>query len=78
MRQTVSKFKLGQKVSGTIVEVLAPAECIVNFNGDLIRINNKTGRKLKPQDVVDLVITSIDPLGFRMISDVHGRLDTVI
>lgn len=66
MKFTVPSLKLGQVVKGMIVECLSTGELIVSFRGDLLRVSNQTQKSFLPNTLLDLEVTSENPLQFKI------------
>ena len=87
MKKIVPLLKLNQKVWALVEEVLGQntteTHLIVNFQGDLIRVGNQSGRRFRPGQRIQLLVTSISPLGFKLLesrekSAIISRLDISI
>lgn len=59
-------FRLGEAVEGTVHEALEDGDVIVSFDGDLLRLCNRTGRKFHDRERVELTVTHLRPLRFRL------------
>lgn len=68
MKQTLNNTFVGQILKASIEEVLSSKDFIVSFNGDLIRVSNKTGKPFKQGDRVELVVLSVRPISFKLNS----------
>lgn len=66
MKFTLPNLKLGQRVEAKIIEVIGEKAVVANFRGDLLRIANQTGRPMKPGQVINLEITALRPLKFKL------------
>lgn len=82
MKKIVPHLQLDQKV-WALVEELVSNDLIVNFQGDLIRVGNQSGRRFRPGQRIQLQVTSIAPLGFKLLetrepSKIISRLDISI
>ena len=73
MKRVLNQVSIGQRLPATIEEVVSNKNFIINFQGDLIRVSNKASRVLKVGQQVELEITSIKPLGFRLIDGSRRR-----
>lgn len=67
MKQTLPQLALQQKVWALIEEVLDNEDLIVSFQGDLIRVQNQSGKKFRPGQRIQLKVTALEPLGFQLI-----------
>jgi hypothetical protein len=66
MKRIIPQLKVDQKVWAIIEEVISE-NLIVNFQGDLIRVANQSGRRFRPGQRIQLMVTSISPLGFKLL-----------
>ena len=66
MKFRLPYLKLGETVRGQVVEILASNEIIINFDGDLVRVGNETNAKVRVGDRIDLIVTALQPLQFRL------------
>lgn len=66
MKKIVPHLKLDQKV-WALVEELMNSDLIVNFQGDLIRVGNQSGRRFRPGQRIQLKVASISPLSFQLL-----------
>lgn len=55
-------FQKGQKVEGKFIEFVGGSDWIVSFQGKLYRVKNESEKKIKPNEVVELIVSSHDPL----------------
>ncbi|RME15717.1 MAG: hypothetical protein D6797_06065 [Bdellovibrio sp.] len=62
MKRAIPFFKVGDIVWGQIEEQVSDEYLIVSFDGDLVRVQNKTGQTLKKGDRISLQVTQISPL----------------
>ncbi len=67
MKPTVSSLKQGQKVWATIEEVLDANQLLVNFEGDLLRVNNQAMRRFRQGQRIQLNVVGITPLSFKLV-----------
>jgi hypothetical protein len=72
MKQIIANLKLHDKVWATVEEILAQNDIIVNFQGDLIRVNNVSGRRFRPGQRIQLKVSSTHPLGFQLLDRAGG------
>lgn len=82
MKQIVPHLKLDQKV-WALVEELISSDLIVSFQGDLIRVANQSNRRFRPGQRIQLQVTGISPLSFKLLesrepSKIISRLDISI
>ncbi len=75
MKFTVHKLRVGDMVRAQIVEVLragrgestAGEELIVSFQGDLVRVQNKSQMIFQAGDKILVKVTQITPLLFQLV-----------
>ncbi len=67
MKPNIYLLRMGQKVWATVEEVLDEKEVIVNFDGDLLRVGNKSSRRFRTGQRIQLHVESINPLQFRLV-----------
>lgn len=76
MKFTVPSFKVGQRVFARVEEVVSKTSLIVNFNGDLLRLENHTGRRIVEDEMIELEIRAVEPLRFQLVSTTRtNRID---
>ncbi len=66
MEKILPQLRLDQKV-WAIVEEVNGRSIIVNFQGDLARVENHSHRRLRPGQRIQLLVTAISPLGFKLL-----------
>jgi hypothetical protein len=66
MKKIVPHLKLDHKV-WALVEEVNGTNLIVNFQGDLIRVGNQSGKRFRPGQRIQLLVVSIQPLGFKLL-----------
>ena len=66
MGQYLEKLSIGEMVKAEVVELQSSTEVVVNFYGDLLRIQNKTGRPFKLGQQIDLIIVNVKPFKFSL------------
>lgn len=66
MKRIVPHLKLEQKVWALVEEIIS-TDLIVNFQGDLIRVGNQSGRRFRPGQRIQLKVTAISPLNFQLL-----------
>lgn len=67
MKFTLHRLKIGDVVRAQIVELFADGECIVSFQGDLIRLRNESVAKLQLSDKILVRVIATRPLLFQML-----------
>lgn len=82
MKKIVPHLKMNQLV-WALVEELISDDLIVNFQGDLIRVANQSGRRFRPGQRIQLKVVAIEPLGFKLLephapSPIINRIDISI
>jgi hypothetical protein len=65
----LSRLKIGDLVSAQVVEHIAGQDLIVNFQGDLIRVSNKTPDHFVLGQNIKLKVIRLRPLGFQLLSN---------
>ena len=68
MKFTIPNLKLGETIKGIVDDVLPGNELLINFNGDLIRVSNETRKPVKRGQLIELIVTAVSPLQFRLAS----------
>ena len=68
MKPTLRSLRKGQEVWAVVEENLARDEVLINFNGDLVRVQNKTERIFRVGQRVLLQVRSVEPLKFSLIT----------
>ena len=66
MKKVLKDLFLGQELLAQVVECVGPNEFIVNFEGDLLNVKNKSLKIIKPHDQVKIIVTGIHPLAFKL------------
>jgi hypothetical protein len=69
MKFTIHKLRVGDLVRAHIVECVGPDVLIVSFQGDLVRVNNKSHRGLRAGDKILVRVTQISPLLFQLVEN---------
>jgi c-di-AMP phosphodiesterase-like protein len=70
MKMTVHKLRVGDLIRAQIIEVIgAGDELIVSFQGDLIRVQNKSLSTLRGGDKILVRVTQTAPLFFQLVSE---------
>lgn len=62
MKPSVRSLKLGQTVWALVEEHIAGGEVVINMSGDLLRVQNNTGRRFRFGERVQLRVTQLFPL----------------
>ena len=75
MKFTLPFVKRGQRFSAEVIETRQDLVCIVNLNGDLLRIKNSTGRVFSPGESIQLEVTGIHPLSFKIVTNFAPHLN---
>jgi hypothetical protein len=67
-------LKRGQQVWAIVQESIAQNEVIINFSGDLIRVQNQTQKPFRVGQRVLLKVESLQPLQFRLVTRTHSEM----
>ncbi len=67
MKTNIPLLRMGQKVWATVEEILDDKEILINFDGDLLRIANKSSRRFRTGQRIQLHVESTSPLHFRLV-----------
>lgn len=67
MKFVLPQLKVDQKVWALVEEVVVDQNLIVSFQGDLIRVQNMSQRRFRPGQRLQLLVTSVEPLGFKLM-----------
>lgn len=59
-------LKLGDQIQAVVEEVLPESALIVSIEGELFRVLNETGQKLKAKDRLTMTAVAVNPLMFKM------------
>ncbi|MBK7893269.1 MAG: hypothetical protein IPJ84_21170 [Bdellovibrionales bacterium] len=74
---TRSSFKLGQEITGQVLEVLDTREVIlrvfVTGSPELIRVANESNHPLARGSRVRLRVTALEPIQFQYVDDVETQ-----
>lgn len=73
MKFTVHRLRIGDLVWAQIVEFVGADECIVSFQGDLIRVRNESMNKLSINEKILVRVTAINPLAFQLLTDADKK-----
>ena len=68
MRPHLRSLKKGQEVWAIVDEILARDEVIINFSGDLIRVQNKTEKNFRVGMRVLLQVHGVAPLKLKLVT----------
>ena len=68
MQHKIPRLCLGDTVVAEVVEHISSDNYIVSFEGDLLRTRNTSGQSFKVGEHVQLIVTSVEPLGFRILA----------
>jgi hypothetical protein len=72
MKKIVPHLKQNHKV-WALVEEVNGTSLIVNFQGDLIRVGNQSGKIFRPGQRIQLMVVSTQPLGFKLLESRSSR-----
>lgn len=75
MSASLRLFRIGELVDGRVEEVLDRYTLIIALDGQLMRVQNETGRPFKVGQIVTLVVSATAPLAFRLHIRKSGRRD---
>ena len=67
MKPHLRHLKKGQEVWAVVEEIIALNEIIINFTGDLLRVQNKTERAFRVGQRVLLQVQGVTPLKLKLI-----------
>ena len=68
MKFVLNSLKKGDQIVAEIVELVDEQEFIASFQGDLIRVANKSNRTFAPGQKVTLQVIAISPLAFQLMA----------
>jgi len=77
MKFHLPQFQPGDRVKAKVAEIQNNGFMIVEFQGDLIRVQNQTQRCFQAGQDIALVVTRIQPYTFRL-AEGQGRFDISI
>jgi hypothetical protein len=60
-------LRVGQEVWAVVEENIAGGEAIINFTGDLVRVQNLTEKPLRPGQRVLLQVQALKPLKLKIV-----------
>lgn len=72
------ELKLGDKISAIIEEVLPESALIVSVDGTLYRVMNDTGIRFKQSDKLQMTVTAMNPVLFRLQKQEEKKLDRFV
>ena len=81
MKPYVRTLRRHQQVWATVEENIEQNEIVINFQGDLVRVSNMTGKDFRPGSRVLLVVEALQPLRFRLLltfARSHQQVDITI
>ena len=59
-------LKLGEQIRAVVEEVLPEDALIVSIDGELYRVMNESGIRLKNKDRLTMTVVAINPMMFKM------------
>lgn len=66
MKETLQSLRLHQRIKARVVETQIGGMLVVQFNDDLIRVLNTSGKNFKVGEQLDLLVTGIKPVEFKL------------
>ncbi len=73
MKFHVPNLKLGEAVRVQVVDTLPGNELVITLDGDLIRVANESDREIYPGEMIELIVTALKPLQFRVAIHAVGK-----
>lgn len=67
MKPHLRSLRKGQEVWATVEEIMAGEELLINFSGDLVRVQNKTLTPFRVGQRVQLQVQSLIPLKLKLV-----------
>jgi len=67
LRPHLRSLKKGQEVWAVVEEIIALNEVIINFSGDLVRVQNKTEKNFRVGMRVLLQVHGVAPLKLKLV-----------
>lgn len=77
-RRFLSSLEKGQILRATVDDVLSPTQLICAFEGELLRINNHTGKALRKGDTIRLQVKNTQPLEFHIFDGRSLKFERVV
>ncbi|MNJ92669.1 hypothetical protein D3C87_103430 [compost metagenome] len=77
-RRFLKSLEKGQVVQAVVDEVLSVTESICAFQGDLLRIHNRTGMVLQKGQAIRLQVRSTSPLEFQIFDSQALKFERVV
>mgnify|MGYP004346175107 CR=1 FL=1 len=79
MARDLGSARVGDIVTASVVEVVSPHEMIVNIQGHLLRVVDKTMRINPSTPQIDLVVVQVKPLAFKLATaHKNGRISITV
>lgn len=78
MKFILNRLALGDRLWGKVEEILPGNELLMNFDGDLIRVQNEAGRPWKRGDRVEVIVRALEPLRFQLNPHTKSLLDVSV
>lgn len=75
VKQKIKHLKRGDHIEGRITEIQPDSNLLIYFEGDLLRVENKTHQIFKVGQVISLYVTTVHPLSFRLLSQNQSHID---
>ncbi len=69
IKKVTPYLKPGDTIRGWVRECLDNGHLIVNFEGDLLNVVNRTRQSFREGDVIALHVDAVRPLTFRVLSE---------
>lgn len=63
---------VGQSVTAKVVEIIVGDVLVVDIDGHLFRVRNRTDRRWKAQEQIHLRVTALNPIEFQILSAPKG------
>lgn len=71
-------LKFGEHILATVEEVLPESALIVSVEGELFRVVNETGLKVKNGDQLKLTVTQVNPTLFKLQKYESSKIDRFV
>jgi hypothetical protein len=68
VKPNLRSLKKLQHVWAVVEETIAQNEVVINFSGDLVRVQNQTDRNLRAGQRVLLLVEEVHPLKLRLVN----------